>query len=424
MTTGLFSLTLFASAFLLFCIEPLVAKMLLPIAGGVPAVWSTCLVFFQVTLLAGYAFSQVTLARLGPRAQALVYVALFPAALYALPIVLPPHALGAHPALSVLALLTTTVGVPFFVLSTLAPAVQRWFSATSDERARDPYFLYAGSNVGSLVALAAYPLVIEPSFDLGVQSRALRVAFAVLAVLTGICALCMKRGARVVAGQQPAAQIAWARRARWVLLAAVPSAELVAVTSYVTTAVAPAPLLWAVPLAAYLLSFVVVFASKPIVSHAFVTRRLPFVVVVGMLLIVTGANHPAWLVIALHVVVLFGVALFCHGAIASDRPEVAKLPEFYTWMSLGGAVGGAAAALGAPLALEQPIEYPVTLLLALACLPAVSAPKWTRAIIALAIVLAIGSDLILEVGPSGSSRPPRRVFPFSSPSRSINIRAR
>ncbi len=392
---ALFSLTLLSSAFLLFCIEPLVAKMLLPIAGGVPAVWSTCLVFFQVTLLAGYAFTQLALARLGPRKHALVYVLLFPAAIVSLPIVLVPRALGAHPALAVLALLTTSVGIPFFVLSTLAPALQRWFSATGDSRAEDPYFLYAASNIGSLGALAAYPFLIEPRFDLDVQSHALRFAFVALAGLCAACASRMKAEKIPGVSSWPRSpSIVWARRTRWILFAAVPSAELVAVTTYITTDIAPAPLLWAVPLAAYLLSFVFVFARKRAFSHAAIARRLPFAIAIGMLLVVTGANHPAWLIIALHVGVLFVVALFCHGALAEDRPSVDRLPEFYTWMSLGGAVGGAAAALGAPLVLKQPIEHHVCLLLALACLPKTQTPKWTRAFVVVVIVVAIASDWI------------------------------
>jgi len=392
--TALFSLTLLASAFLLFCIEPLVAKMLLPIAGGVPAVWSTCLVFFQSTLLAGYAFSHFTLEKLGARRQSLAYWILFPAALVALPIVLPSRELGGHPALAVLALLTTSVGVPFFVLSTLAPSLQRWFAATGHARAHDPYFLYAASNVGSLGALAAYPFLIEPSLDLDVQSRALRLGFVALAILCAACAWQVRPEAKASHATNAAPRIAWARRARWVLLAAIPSAELVAVTSYVTTAVAPAPLLWALPLAAYLVSFVVVFARRPIASHATFARRLPFAIVVGMLLVVTGANSPAWLVIALHVLVLFAVSAFCHGALAEDRPGVTRLAEFYTWMSLGGALGGAAAALGAPLILKQPIEYPVCLLLALACLPAAKSPTWVRVVAACAVAIAIASDAI------------------------------
>ncbi len=393
MKTALYSLALLSSAFLLFCIEPLVAKMLLPVAGGAPAVWSTCLVFFQSTLLAGYAFTQATLARVRPRVHALVYVVLFPAALAALPIAVPHRELGPSPALTVLGMLATAVAVPFFVLSTLAPALQRWFSTTGSKHAADPYFLYAASNAGSLVALAAYPLVIEPSFDLSAQSRALRLAFVALALVVGACAFAM-RDSVVPAAPRGDEPIAWARRARWVLLAAVPSAQLVAVTSHVTTTIAPAPLLWAVPLAAYLASFVIVFARRRI-PHAFVARRLPFIVVVGTLLLVTGANHPEWAVIALHVIVLLGVAVFCHGAIAEDRPRAARLPEFYTWMSVGGALGGAAAALAAPILLKQPIEYPLCLVLALACLPSAGRAPRTAWIVAVAsVALAIALDVV------------------------------
>ena len=393
--TALYSVALFASAFLLFCIEPLVAKMLLPVAGGAPAVWSTCLVFFQLTLLAGYAFTQAALRRVRPKIHALVYLALFPAALASLPIVMRHRELGAHPALSVLAMLAASVAVPFFVLSTLAPALQRWFAT----RAEDPYFLYAASNVGSLVALVAYPLVIEPNIDLDVQSRALRYAFVVLAVLVGACAFVM-RDAVVPSSRQDAASISWTRRARWVVLAAIPSAQLVAVTAHVTTTIAPAPLLWAVPLAAYLASFVIVFAKRT-VPHAIVARRLPFVVVVGLLLLSTGANHPEGLVIALHVLVLLFVAVYCHGAMVEDRPPASRLPEFYTWMSVGGALGGVAAALVAPIVLKHPIEYPLCLLFALACLPAATPAKWARVVAIVAIAIAIGCHFVLAGGATG-----------------------
>jgi hypothetical protein len=394
--TALYSVALFASAFLLFCIEPLVAKMLLPVAGGAPAVWSTCLVFFQLTLLAGYAFTQAALRRARPRVHALVYFVLFPVAIAALPITMPHRELGAHPALSVLGMLGATALAPFFVLSTLAPALQRWFATRAD----DPYFLYAASNVGSLAALVAYPLFIEPSVDLDVQSRVLRAAFVVLAVLVGACAFAM-RDAPVSRTHADAPPIAWSRRARWVVLAAIPSAQLVAVTAHVTTTIAPAPLLWAVPLAAYLASFVIVF-SKRTVPHAVVARRLPFVVVVGLLLLSTGANHPEWLVITLHVLVLLFVAIYCHGAMVGDRPPAARLPEFYTWMSVGGAVGGVAAALVAPIVLKHPIEYPLCLVFALACLPSTFAPaKWVRAVVVGAVAVAFACHFVLARGASG-----------------------
>jgi hypothetical protein len=396
MTTALFSLTLFSSAFLLFCIEPLVAKMLLPVAGGAAAVWSTCLVFFQATLLGGYAFTHFVSRRLAPRRHAIVYAVLFPAALATMPIALRGR-LGAHPALDVLALLAAGVGAPFFVLSTLAPALQRWFADTRALHAKDPYFLYVASNVGSLGALAAYPFVVEPTLDLAVQARWLRVGFAAVGGLVLACALAVDRRPLVhaAAGSPP---IAPGRRARWVLLAAVPSAQLVAVTTYLTTEVAPAPLLWVVPLAAYLLSFVFVFARRPPLSHARVARRVPLAALVGLLLVLADANQPAALVFALHVVLLFWVATYCHGAIAGDRPAPARLAEYYAWMSLGGVVGGAAVALAAPLVFTKPIEYPLCFLLALACLPSARPPRWALGVAAAAVAVAVAGQALAASG--------------------------
>ena len=379
--TALYALTLFVSAFLLFCIEPLVAKMLLPIAGGAAAVWSTCLVFFQAALLAGYVFTTFASARLRARAHAVLYVALFGAAL-AVPIAFR-GAIGAHPALGVLALLMQGAFVPFFVLSTLAPAVQRWFSAHE----KDPYFLYAASNTGSIAGLAAYPLLLEPRLDLSTQARLLRWAFVPLGALVLACAL-SSRGDLPLAAREEAPRLERPRVVRWLLLAAVPSAQLVAVTTYLTTEVAPAPLLWVLPLAAYLLSFVLVFSRRPIVSHAAIAKRVPLAAVVGMLLVLTGANQPAALVLALHVVTLFWIAAYCHGEIAADRPPAVRLPEYYAWMSLGGVAGGAVVALGAPLVFKRPIEYPLCFPFAVACLPAVRGKRWGFLLAGVSIALA------------------------------------
>ncbi len=388
MITALYSLTLLVSAFLLFCIEPLVAKMLLPFAGGATAVWSTCLVFFQATLLLGYVFSHGTLRALPPKRHVFVYALLFPLALATMPIMLHGTIAKDHPAATVLVLLAQAVGAPFFVLSTLAPALQRWFSATGEKHAADPYFLYAASNIGSMVALAAYPLVIEPYSDLSSQSHALRIAFAVLAVLVLGCAIALRRGTNAPETHLEGGHIAWSRRARWVLLAAIPSAQLVAVTTYLTTEVAPAPLLWAVPLATYLLTFVIVFSRKPILPTSAITKRLPLVAIVGVLCVMVGGNEPAAVVFTLHVVLQFLVAMFCHGTIAADRPPAARLPEYFAWVSLGGVVGGAAAALGAPLLFTQPLEYPICFLLALACLPSARAPRWAYAVAAGVIAMS------------------------------------
>jgi len=394
MTTALFSFTLFFSAFLLFCIEPLVAKMLLPVAGGAAAVWSTCLVFFQATLLAGYVFTTAIARRLATRWHAAAYLPLFAVAVAA-PIAFHGR-IGAHPALGVLALLAGGAFAPFFVLSTLSPAVQRWFADTGGPQSKDPYFLYAASNVGSIAGLVAYPLVLEPALDLSVQARWLRFAFVPLGALVLVCA--SRARAPVTRAEHPAPAIARGRVARWLLLAALPSAQLVAVTTYITTEVAPAPLLWVLPLAAYLLSFVLVFSRRPLLSQATITRRVPVVAVVGMLLTLTAANRPAALVLALHVAALFWIAAYCHGEIAADRPPPARLPEYYAWMSLGGVLGGAAVALGAPLVFRRPIEYPLCFPLALACLPAARGKRWVAAVATVAIALALAGPWVVSSG--------------------------
>ncbi len=397
--TALFSATLFLGAFLLFCIEPLAAKMLLPTAGGASAVWSMCLAFFQATLLLGYVFTQLTLRRLVPRRHVWLYAVLFPAALATMPIGVK-GTLGAHPVLSVIVLLAQAVGVPFFVLSTLAPAVQRWFASTGSVHARDPYFLYAASNAGSLTALLAYPFLIEPLLDLHVQAVAFEVAFLALGALLLVCALACGRSPAVTA-EPMTESLTWSRRVRWVLLAAAPSAQLVAVTTYLATDIAPAPLLWTIPLAIYLLTFVLAFARRALVMR--LARRLPFAVVVGVLLVVVGANEPAPVVIALHIAVLFVVAMVCHGAIAEDRPGITHLPEYYAWMSVGGALGGVATALVAPVVFKQPLEYPICFLFALACLPSrpagstrPRAPIWVYVIAAASVGLAFVSALVLD----------------------------
>ncbi|HSQ65088.1 MAG TPA: fused MFS/spermidine synthase, partial [Polyangiaceae bacterium] len=268
--------------------------------------------------------------------------------------------------------------------------------------ARDPYFLYAASNLGSIGALAAYPLAIEPHVGLAGQARAMRVAFAVLVVMVAGCGFAMRGKAEpeteaeaetgTGTGTGTASESEAARRVRWVLLGAVPSGMLLAVTTYVTTEIAPAPLLWAIPLGAYLLSFVVVFAPRRLVPHAWVARAMPFALALVVYMLAVGANHPPILVLPIHLVAFFIAATFCHGELAADRPGSRRLPEFYLWMATGGALGGAAVALGAPALLAQPIEYPVTILFALACRPSVSKAQrreWLRVVLVAAVALGV-----------------------------------
>lgn len=364
-----FAAAAFASALLMFAVEPLLARMLLPVLGGAPAVWNSALVFFQATLLAGYAAAHA-LARLGPRRHALAHVALLGASLFALPIALHPVAADASPALRVLVLLGAAAGIPFFALATNAPALGRLLGSLDHPAARDPYVLYAAGNAGSLLALVLYPLVIEPRVPLSEQVRLFGWGAAWLVVLVVACGVLVLRGPVKVDVPVAASAVTWRRRARWVLLAAVPSALLVGVTQYLTTDVAGAPLLWAIPLFAYLASFVLVFARRLRPRHALMARALPLFAAMSALTLVLETRSPATVIALVHVGAFFLAAMVCHGELADDRPPPARLTEFYLWLSAGGVLGGLAVALLAPVLFDRYAEYPLVLVVALALRPA------------------------------------------------------
>ena len=405
--TLLFAVTLFLSALLLFWVQPLAGKMVLPLLGGAPAVWNTCLLFFQAALLAGYAYVLASTRWLSARAQVVLHVALLLVAALALPVVINETKVGApdeaHPALWLLKTLALTAGLPFFALSASAPLLQNWFSRTRDRAAGDPYFLYAASNAGSLLALLAFPVLFEPSLTLGGQSRAWTVAYSALVLLVLACAVAALRSvkgrdatrdadareltsdygdaqlkddesvarltsdesvARLTNDEGDAQAPTHARRLRWALLAFVPSSLVLGVTTYVTTDLVAVPLLWVVPLALYLLSFVVVFARRRVIPRGFAAKVLPGAAVMLALVYLSGATQPAWFLILFHLLFLFAVALVCHGQLADERPAARHLSEFYLWLAVGGALGGLFNALVAPILFNTVVEYPLVIILA------------------------------------------------------------
>jgi hypothetical protein len=369
----------------LFWIQLVVAKMLLPRLGGTPAVWNTCMLFFQALLLAGYAYALALTRWLSARAQAVVHVGLLVVAALALPVAIDAASSGVpeggSPAWWLLKTLLVTVGAPFFVLSASAPLLQRWFSRTRDASASDPYFLYAASNAGSLCALLGFPFLLEPGLTLGRQARAWAFLYGALAVLVAACAVAALRarakGAAADAEGEPGTEpldegwreedvprVAWRRRLWWVLLAFVPSSLVLGVTTYVTTDLAAVPLLWVIPLSLYLLSFVVVFARRRVIPGWLPARLLPGAAVLLTLVYLSGATEPAWFLILFHLLFLFCAALVCHGQLADDRPVASRLAEFYLCLALGGALGGLFNALVAPVAFNTLVEYPLVIILA------------------------------------------------------------
>jgi hypothetical protein len=377
----LFALTLFVSAALLFWVQPLIAKMLLPLLGGTPAVWNTCMLFFQGMLLAGYAYTLVTTRWLGERRQSLLHLALLSVAAVALPFgISDATARGVpaegNPAFWLLGTLLVTIGLPFFVISASAPLLQKWFSRTRHASAGDPYFLYSASNAGSLIALVGFPLLLEPNWTLEGQSRMWAVAYGVLLVLIAACAYVLWRArshetqaAGVETGvERPSDDrsvgLTNSRRLRWTVLAFVPSSLVLGVTTYITTDVAAVPLLWVVPLALYLLTFVLVFARRQLLPHGMMARILPGAAIILTLVYLSGATEPAWFLILVHLVFFFIAAFVCHAQLAADRPEPRHLAEFYLWLAVGGVLGGLFNALAAPFLFKTVLEYPLVILLA------------------------------------------------------------
>ncbi len=369
----IYALAIFVSALLLFIVEPMFARMILPLLGGSPSVWNTAVVFYQAMLLFGYIYAHAATKWLGVRRQAALHIVLLLLPLLALPIGIPAGwnpPTQTNPVPWLLALLLVAVGLPFFVVSASSPLLQTWFAATRHRAAADPYFLYAASNVGSMLALLAYPLLIEPALGLREQSWIWAGGYLLLAVLIGGCALLVRRtpaaeSAALADVAPPVVErLSLRRRARWVLLAFVPSSLMLSVTTYLSTNIAPIPLLWVIPLAIYLLTFILVFMRRPILPHMLMLRALPIVILPLIITLAAQATQPIWLLIALHLVVFFVAAMVCHGAIARDRPAPAHLTEFYLWMSAGGVLGGLFNALLAPLLFTTVIEYPLVLVLA------------------------------------------------------------
>ena len=363
---ALFAAAIAAGAALLFVVEPMAAKLVLPKLGGTPAVWTGCMLFFQAGLLAGYSYAHLSTTRLSRRAQVVVHAVLLAFALVALPIALPGgwNDPGTHAPLPwLIAALALMAGLPFFALSATGPLLTRWFSATPHPRAVDPYFLYVASNVGSLAGLLLYPLVLEPALPIATQSRLWTIGFAACALLVLGCGAAMLRGAppAPAAAAREAGPCAWRQRLVWIGLAAIPSSLVLGATEYITTDVAVVPLLWVVPLAAYLLSFALAFARRPWLSER-VWGIVLGVLAVGVALTFWALSRPyAWLLLALHSAVVLVAGVVCHRRLAALRPEASRLTEFFWCLSLGGLIGGAFNALVAPIVFPAVIEYPLAI---------------------------------------------------------------
>jgi spermidine synthase len=366
-----YSATLLLSAALLFSVQPMFSKMVLPLLGGTPQVWNTCMLFFQVMLLGGYAYAHGTTRYLPVRLQAILHLILLGVFTVVLPIMIPADSVpppGEDPVMWQLGLMLMTVGGPFFVLAGSAPMLQRWFGESGDKDSGNPYFLYGASNLGSMTSLLAYPVIIEPLLPLSGQSHVWMLGYFVLIGFTALSAIMVWKNAptkvkAVEAGPDPS-PITWKQRRLWLMLSFIPSSLMLGVTTFITMDIAAVPMLWILPLALYVGTFIIVFARKPLIDlKTCMTLQGVMLIILVAQKIALPMIDPMFL-IGIHMATFFFSALTCHLQLAQSRPSVRHLTEFYLLMSLGGAIGGFFNAIIAPQYFIVPLEYVFALVLA------------------------------------------------------------
>lgn len=400
----LFVVTIVTGSFLLFLTQPMIARMALPRLGGAPAVWNSAMLVFQALLLAGYAYAH-WLTRLKPRLQAGVHIALFALAALWLPIglaaMIPPAA--GNPALWTPWFLLLSIGPLFFIVSAQAPLMQRWYALETSRG--EPYALYAASNLGSFAGLISYPLIVEPLLGLKQQSLLWTAGYALLVLLVAICALTIPRSAVeekiAVITPKPEAR----RIAHWIALAAVPSGLMLSTTTHLTTDIVAMPLLWVIPLALYLLSFVVAFANRRRAA-AFITQMAPLILLIAGGLAFANGSHTPLFSGTLGLSLLFVLAVALHAEMYRLRPAVDHLTGFYLAMSVGGVIGGLFCAILAPALFDWAYEHPLLILAGALLLPQQplfgalqrlwAHPFWSKALTILLPLAALLVSLIAD----------------------------
>ena len=372
----IFAATIFLSAFLLFSVQPVFAKMVLPKLGGTPSVWAVSMCFFQAVLLGGYCYAHA-LTRYAPaRTGAAIHLTLMALAVLALPFGLPANATppSGDAYVWLIGTLAGGVGIPFFMVSANAPLLQSWFARSGHPHAADPYFLYGASNFGSLLALLSYPVFIEPSLGLSAQAGIWTAGFVALAGLIGVsavAALVMPRSvgavAAPVAASRQLAPLAWRDRAIWIALAFVPSGLLTAFTTHLTTDITSAPFLWVLPLAAFLATFILVFRETPLLPERYIANSLAPLVAMALLALTLPPSEGNLGMVLFSAMAFLAVTLHCHRELFKRRPDAGHLTEFYLWMSFGGVLGGMFASIIAPQIFNTILEYPLLYVAAIAC---------------------------------------------------------
>lgn len=369
---SLFVLTILTGSFLLFLVQPMVARMALPKLGGAPAVWNSAMLVYQALLLAGYAYAH-RLTKLAPRMQAVVHIALLLLAALWLPISLTAMKIPADgsPVFWVPWLLVASIGPLFFAVAAQAPLMQRWFSLAGNSG--EPYALYAASNIGSFAGLIAYPLLVEPLIPIKAQSWLWSGLYALLIALVLFCALRLSHKNNNAADTtsvvgETAPPITSKQRLYWIALSAVPSGLMLSTTSHLTTDLMAMPLIWVIPLGLYLLSFSIAFATYRRPASIF-TRATPSVVLLAAATAFAFFGNAVIFSLITTMLLLFSVAVTLHAEMYRTRPDASRLTEFYLMMSIGGVVGGLFCAIAAPLLFDWTWEHPLLILGAALLLP-------------------------------------------------------
>ncbi|MEQ1638096.1 MAG: fused MFS/spermidine synthase [Methylococcales bacterium] len=373
----LFAGTLFTSAALMFVMQPMFGKILLPLLGGSPAVWNTCMVFYQSILFLGYLYAHIISTRLSNKKQLQTHIGLMLLSLVALPLALPegtaPPA-DSDPTFWILWTLLLAIGLPFFVVSTTAPLLQKWFANTGHHTSHDPYYLYAASNAGSLLALLSYPFLIEPNIGVSAQKSIWSGGYGLLCLAIIACGVMLWRA--IPQSQNETAPLANDNtlpnqtKLHWLALAFVPSSLLLGLTNFISTDIASVPLLWIIPLTLYLLSFILVFSKWQTAIHPWMLKIQPIVLLPFIAFsFINPAAIPYWLDLALHLLSFFLVVMVCHGELAKHRPPTQYLTGYYLIMSFAGMLGGMFNTFVAPFIFNAVYEYPIMIIAALLLRP-------------------------------------------------------
>lgn len=372
----LFALTLFSSASLMFILQPMFGKALLPLLGGSASVWNTCMVFYQSVLFLGYLYAHLISTRLGYRTHLVIHASILIISLYFIPVSIPegssPPATG-NPSVWLLTTLLFSIGLPFFILSTNSPLLQKWFSKIGHHTSSDPYYLSIASNSGSLIALLSYPFLLEPTIGISQQQRFWSTGFLLLTVLIILCMMLLKQqhfqadGQRKATAplpliQKPSLKVQF----EWLLLAFVPSSLLLGTTNFISIDIATVPLLWVIPLALYLFSFILVFSRYGYAIHKKMFLAQPWIIISFLMYYFSNQKLASFtLELSLHLMVFFISIMVCHGELAKKRPTTDYLTQYYLIMSFGGMLGGIFNSFVAPLLFSSIYEYPLMIVFAL-----------------------------------------------------------